>query len=76
MTSTNPVQERIDELEDQETAARHLLEQALLLAGRRADRQRDGTPALRLALRFHRRAIRAASELDDTIAYLEREDGR
>lgn len=75
MTSDNPVQERLDELEDQEASARQLLEQALLLAGRRADHQRDGGPALRLALRFHRRATRAANELDDTIAYLERTNG-
>lgn len=76
MSSANPVQERLDELEDQEAAARALMEQALHLAGRRADHRRDSTPALRLALRFHRRATRAASELDHVIAYLEREDGR
>jgi hypothetical protein len=73
VTSGDPVQERLD---DRETSARQLLEQALRLAGRRLDHHRDSGPALHLALRFHRRGTRAASELDDTIAYLERTQER
>ncbi|MGW1365347.1 hypothetical protein ACWCQP_49540 [Streptomyces chartreusis] len=76
MTSGNPVQDRLDELDGQETSARVLLERTLRLAGRRLDHHRDGGPVLRLAVRFHRRAEHAAAELDDTIAHLERKNGR
>lgn len=76
MTSHNPVQDRLDELDGQEASARVLLERTLRLAGRRLDHHRDGGPALRLAVGFHRRAEHAAAELDDTIAYLERTNGR
>ncbi|MFJ9753109.1 hypothetical protein [Streptomyces chartreusis] len=76
MTSGNPVQDRLDELDDQEASARLLLERTLRLAGRMLDHQRDSGPVLRLAVRFHRRAEHAATELDDTIAYLERNNGR
>ncbi|MFG3205303.1 hypothetical protein [Streptomyces sp. NPDC048192] len=76
MTSQNPVQDRLDELWDTETTARRLLERTLHLAGRRLEHQRDGGPALQLAVRFHRRATLAAAEHDDTIAYLHRMDGR
>ena len=76
MTSKNPVQDRLDELDGQEVSARVLLERTLRLAGRRLDHHRATGPALRLAVRFHRRAAHAAAELDRTIAYLERTDGR
>ncbi|WP_338672611.1 hypothetical protein V1460_06210 [Streptomyces sp. SCSIO 30461] len=76
MTSGNPVQDRLDELDDQEASARLLLERTLRLAGRMLDHERPTGPALRLAVRFHRRAEGAATELDDTIAYLERNNGR
>ncbi|MFG2583450.1 hypothetical protein [Streptomyces malaysiensis] len=76
MTSDNPVQDRLDELDGRETSARLLLERTLRLAGRRLDHERPTGPALRLAVRVHRRAEHAAAELDDTLAYLERENGR
>jgi hypothetical protein len=76
VTSQNPVQDRLDELDGQETSARLLLERTLRLAGRRLDHHRATGPALRLAVRFHRRAEHAAAEPDRTIAYLERTDGR
>jgi hypothetical protein len=76
VTSEDPIQDRLDELWDTETTARRLLERTLHLAGRRLDHQRDGGPALRLAVRFHRRAEHAAAEHDDCIAYLERTNGR
>ncbi|MFL4901763.1 hypothetical protein ACJ6WF_00885 [Streptomyces sp. MMS24-I2-30] len=76
MTSGNPVQERLDELDEREALARRLLERTLRLADRIHGHQRDSTPALHLALRFHRRAEGAAAELDDTIAHLERNNGR
>ncbi|MDJ0347621.1 hypothetical protein [Streptomyces sp. PH10-H1] len=76
MISGNPVQERLDELDERETSARRLLERTLRLAARRHDHQRAAGPALHLALRFHRRAVRAADELDHAIAHLERLDGR
>ncbi|WP_331749802.1 hypothetical protein OG963_42950 (plasmid) [Streptomyces sp. NBC_01707] len=71
MTSGNSVRDRLDELDDQETSARLLLERRLRLAGRRLDHHRATGPALRLAVRFHRRA-----EHDTAIAHLERTDGR
>ncbi|MGW7673986.1 hypothetical protein ACWGJX_44075 [Streptomyces sp. NPDC054775] len=40
------------------------------------DHERPTGAALRLAVRFHRRAEHAATELDDTIAYLERNNWR
>jgi hypothetical protein len=76
VTSGNPVQERLDELDEREASARRLLERTLRLAGRRLDHDRATGPVLRLAVRFHRQATRAADELDCTIAYLERTDGR
>jgi len=76
VTSTNPVQDRLDELDQQEASARVLLERTLRLAGRRLDHHRDSGPALRLAVGFHRRAEGAAAELDYAVAYLERTDGR
>ncbi|WKK20925.1 hypothetical protein QZH56_37080 (plasmid) [Streptomyces olivoreticuli] len=72
MTSHNPVQERLDELDEREASARQLLERTLRLAGRQLDHDRPGDQVLRLAVCFHRRAEGAAAELDDTIAYLER----
>ncbi|MGW4995868.1 hypothetical protein ACWEQ3_51505 [Streptomyces mirabilis] len=75
MTSQNPVQDRLDELDGQETSARVLLERTLRLAGRRLDHHRDSGPVLRLAVGFHRRAEHAAAELDSCIAHLERTDG-
>ncbi|MEU3343030.1 hypothetical protein [Streptomyces sp. NPDC006668] len=76
MTSGNPVQDRLDELDAREASGRLLLERTLRLAGRRLDHDRSTGPALRLAVGFHRRAEGAAAELDGTIAYLERTDGR
>jgi hypothetical protein len=76
VTWVNPVQDRLDELDEREASARRLLERTLRLAGRILDRDRPTGPALRLAVGFHRRAEGAAAELDDTIAYLERTDGR
>ncbi|MFG2638901.1 hypothetical protein ACGFX8_35115 [Streptomyces sp. NPDC048362] len=69
MTSGNPVQERLDELDEREASVRWLLERTLRLAGRRLDHDWDSGPALHLALRFHRRATRAADELDYAISY-------
>ncbi|MGW3985252.1 hypothetical protein [Streptomyces mirabilis] len=76
MTSQNPVQDRLDELDGQEASARVLLERTLRLAGRRLDHHRTTGPVLRLAVGFHRRAEHAAAELACAITYLERTDGR
>lgn len=72
----DPVQDRLDHLADREDLARRLLERALCLAARTDDRQREAGPALRLALRLHRRAEQAAAELDYCTTDLERMDGR
>ncbi|MFD5429909.1 hypothetical protein [Streptomyces sp. NPDC127084] len=73
----NPVQERIWDLEDAETAARRLRDRALDLALRQTT-GRDGRPlpalakrAVFLALALHHRAGQAARELEDFIDHLE-----
>ncbi|MFD9565329.1 hypothetical protein [Streptomyces sp. NPDC059994] len=79
MTSGFFVQDRIWELEDAERDALALLDRALRLAARLAnplparplpDRAEH---AVRLVLVFHRRAARAARDLQDLIARLERQ---
>lgn len=72
----DPVQDWLDRLADREDLARRLLERALRLAALTDDRRREAGPALRLALRLHRRAEQAAAELDYCTADLERMDGR
>ncbi|MER7817395.1 hypothetical protein [Streptomyces sp. NPDC096153] len=76
MTSGNPLQDRLDELDEQEASARVLLERTLRLAGCRLDHHRDSGPALRLAVGLHRQAKHAAAELACAFAYLERTNGR
>ncbi|MFF7191991.1 hypothetical protein ACFZAR_44335 [Streptomyces sp. NPDC008222] len=76
MTSVNPVQDHIDELEADEDRAAALLERTLHLAGRQADRHlapRLAERTLRLAVTFHRRAGTARRELTDFINYMERD---
>ncbi|MEU1564075.1 hypothetical protein ABZ504_27105 [Streptomyces mirabilis] len=72
MTSTDPVQGRIDELEAAEDRAAALLERTLLLAGRHLAPRLAGR-TLRLAVAFHQRARTARRELTDAINYLERD---
>ncbi|MER6543161.1 hypothetical protein [Streptomyces sp. NPDC001250] len=76
MTSVNPVQDRIDELEADQDRASALLERTLHLAGRQADRDlapRLAGRMLRLAVAFHQRARTARRELTDAINHLERD---
>jgi hypothetical protein len=77
VTSVNPVQDRIDELEADQDRAASLLERTLRLAGRQSDRHlappRLAERTLRLAVAFHRRARTTRRELDDFINYLERD---
>ncbi|MFE6904240.1 hypothetical protein ACFVFJ_46920 [Streptomyces sp. NPDC057717] len=77
MSGGHPVQERICDLEDAETAARLLRDRALDLALRQTSR-RPGRPlpalaerAVLIALALHERAERAARELEECINYLE-----
>lgn len=79
MTSPNPVQDRICDLEDAETSARRLRDRALDLALRQTARQ-PGQPlpapaerAVLLALALHHRAGQAARDLDEFLNYLERD---
>ncbi|MFD8222497.1 hypothetical protein ACFV2U_55030 [Streptomyces sp. NPDC059697] len=82
MTSDNPVQDRIWELQDAERDALALLDRALHLARRltttglgnlRQPWAALANRAVRLAVAFHYRAERAAADLDDFINHLERQ---
>jgi hypothetical protein len=80
VTGDNPVQDHIDRLEDAHRDATELADRALRLASRLTAcfPHRELPPladrAVRLAVAFHHRADHAATDLDDFINHLERQD--